>query len=83
MRPRPGGGPILTTLSPARRSRLTGILDALARRDFIYLVMVLALFGKAYWMLAPTAVGTPAFFLALVTMSIGATLSRRHEPATQ
>lgn len=76
MRPRPGGGPLLTTLSPARRSRLTGILDALARRDFIYLVMVLALFGKAYWMLAPTAIGTPAFFLALSAMSIGASRSR-------
>jgi 1L-myo-inositol 1-phosphate cytidylyltransferase / CDP-L-myo-inositol myo-inositolphosphotransferase len=76
MRPRPGGGPLLTTLSPARRSRLTGILDALARRDFIYLVMVLALFGKAYWMLAPTAVGTPAFFLALAAMSIGASRRR-------
>ena len=76
MRPRPGGGPILTTLSPARRSRLTTILDALARRDFIYLVMVLALFGRAYWMLAPTAVGTPVFFLALVAMSFGARRER-------
>lgn len=79
MRPREGGGPILTTLSPARRSRLTTVLDALARRDFIYLVMVLALFGKAYWMLAPTAVGTLAFFLALVVMAAMAT--RQREPA--
>ena len=79
MRPREGGGPILTTLSPVRRSRLTSVLDALARRDFIYLVMVLALFGKAYWMLAPTAVGTLAFFLALVVMAtMGA---RQREPA--
>ena len=69
MRPRAGGGPILTTVSPSRRSRLAQVLDALARRDFIYLVMVLALFGKAYWILAPTAVGTPAFFLALLVMA--------------
>ena len=75
MRPREGGGPILTTLSPARRSRLTNVLDALARRDFIYLVMVLALFGKAYWILAPTAVGTLTFFLALVVMA--STAARR------
>jgi phosphatidylglycerophosphate synthase len=72
MRPREGGGPVLTTLSPSRRSRLTQVLDALARRDFIYLVMVLALFGKAYWILAPTAVGTPAFFIALLVMALGA-----------
>ena len=71
MRPRPGGGPLLTTVSPSRRSRLTQVLDALARRDFIYLVMVLGLFGKAYWFLAPVSVGTPGFFLALVVMALG------------
>ena len=72
MRPRPGGGPILTTVSPERRSRLAHVLDTLARRDFIYFVMILALFGKAYWFLAPTAIGTPAFFVALVVMALGA-----------
>ena len=71
MRPRPGGGPLLTTVSPSRRSKLTQILDALARRDFIYLVTLLGLFGKAYWFLAPVAVGTPGFFLALLLMALG------------
>jgi phosphatidylglycerophosphate synthase len=71
MRPRPGGGPVLTTVSPSQRTRLAGVLDALARRDFIYLVMVLALFGKAYWILAAVAVGTPGFFLALLVMAYG------------
>jgi phosphatidylglycerophosphate synthase len=70
MRPRAGGGPLLTTVSPSRRSRLAEILDALARRDFIYLVMVLALFGKAYWFLAPVSVGAPGFFLALLVMAL-------------
>ncbi len=70
MKPRAGGGPLLTTVSPARRSRLSGVLDALARRDFIYLVMIFALFGKAYWFLAPVAVGTPAFFVALLVMAL-------------
>jgi phosphatidylglycerophosphate synthase len=78
MKPRPGGGPILTTVSPERRTRLAQVLDALARRDFIYLVMVLALFGKAYWILAPTAIGTPAFFVALLVMALG---GRRPAPA--
>ncbi len=71
MRPRTGGGPLLTTVSPSRRSKLTQVLDALARRDFIYFVMVLALFGKAYWFLAPVSVGTPGFFLALLVMALG------------
>ena len=80
MRPRAGGGPILTTVSPSRRSRLTQILDELARRDFIYLVMILALFGRAYWFLAPTAIGTPLFFLALLVMAFG---GRRATAAAQ
>ncbi len=71
MRPRKTvAGPLLTTVSPARRSRLTEVLDAVARRDFIYLVMVLSLFGKGYWFLAAAAVGTPSFFLALVAISL-------------
>jgi phosphatidylglycerophosphate synthase len=71
MRPRQAAaGPLLTTVSPTRRSRLTGILDAVARRDFIYLVAVLSLFGKGYWFLAAAAVGTPAFFLGLVVMAL-------------
>jgi 1L-myo-inositol 1-phosphate cytidylyltransferase / CDP-L-myo-inositol myo-inositolphosphotransferase len=78
MRPRPGGGPLLTTVSPAHRSRLAQVLDALARRDFIYFVMILALFGKAYWFLAPVSVGTPGFFVALLVMALG---SRRPQVA--
>ena len=81
MRPRPAAGPLLTTVSPTHRSRLTEILDAVARRDFIYIVMVLSLFGKGYWFLAAAAVGTPGFFLALCFVALatrfrGAALSR-------
>jgi hypothetical protein len=66
-------------VSPERRSKLAQVLDALARRDFIYLVMILALFGKAYWFLAPTAIGTPAFFVALLVMALGG----RRSPSSQ
>jgi len=41
-------------------ARLTA---ALANRDFIYVVIVLAAFGKVSWFLAATAVGGPAFLL--------------------
>ncbi len=36
---------------------------ALASRDFIYLLMLCAAFGKASWFLIAAAAGTPAFFL--------------------
>jgi phosphatidylglycerophosphate synthase len=45
---------------PSWVTRLTG---ALAHRDFIYLIIVLAAAGKAWWFLALAAVGTPIFAL--------------------
>jgi hypothetical protein len=58
--------------SPERASRLSRVLDAFARRDFIYLVVVLSAFGKARWFLALAAVGSPAFFAVLVLLSLSA-----------
>jgi 1L-myo-inositol 1-phosphate cytidylyltransferase / CDP-L-myo-inositol myo-inositolphosphotransferase len=69
MRPRSDAGPLLTTVSPSRRSRLTKVLDGTGNRDFIYLVALLGLFGKAYWFLAAASIGTPAFLLGLVVMA--------------
>jgi 1L-myo-inositol 1-phosphate cytidylyltransferase / CDP-L-myo-inositol myo-inositolphosphotransferase len=66
MRPRAIAGPLLTTVSPTHRSRLTELLDEASRRDFIYLVLVLSFFGKAYWFLALAAIGTPIFALSLL-----------------
>jgi len=43
------------------------LVEALGHRDFIYLVIVLAAFGKAAWFLTATAVGTP-IFLGLVLL---------------
>jgi phosphatidylglycerophosphate synthase len=37
--------------------------DALANRDFIYLIAALALFGKAGWFIVFVAIGTPIFLL--------------------
>lgn len=66
MRPRAGGRSLLAIASPRRRSQMTRVLDAVSGRDFIYIVMVLSLFGKAYWFLAAACVGTPGFFVALL-----------------
>ena len=48
------------------RSAGARMADALANRDFIYLIIALAAFGKAAWFLVLVAVGTPVFvFLRL------------------
>ena len=47
-------------------SSLSRVADALSRRDFIYLVVILAIMGKLEWFLMASAVGAPAFFAALV-----------------
>ena len=42
------------------------VLDSLSRRDFIYLVLALSLFGKAAWFLTLAAIGAPLFFAMLL-----------------
>ena len=39
------------------------LADAVANRDFIYLVLALACFGRAHWFLIPVALGTPIFMM--------------------
>ena len=68
LRNKSAAGPVYTSVSDGPSGRLTKVLDALSRRDFIYLVLVLSAFGKAGWFLALTAVGAPVFlFLVLWT----------------
>jgi phosphatidylglycerophosphate synthase len=50
------------------------VVEALAHRDFIYLIVALAAVGKAYWFIPLTAVGAPAF-LALLMWSVRRTHS--------
>ena len=39
------------------------LADAVANRDFIYLVLLLACSGRAHWFLIPVALGTPIFMM--------------------
>jgi 1L-myo-inositol 1-phosphate cytidylyltransferase / CDP-L-myo-inositol myo-inositolphosphotransferase len=64
----PKEGPLFTSVAPLD-TRLARAADALSRRDFIYVVLALSLFGKADWFLAVSAIGTPAFFLLLAALS--------------
>jgi phosphatidylglycerophosphate synthase len=64
---RPKEGPLFTSVSAAD-SAVARAADALSRRDFIYLVVALSLFGKADWFLALTAAGAPLYFLVLLAL---------------
>ena len=69
MRPKTGSGPLYTSVAAEPGKRFAQTLDALSRRDFIYLVIALALFGRADWFLLLTAFGAPIFFFLLVFLA--------------
>jgi 1L-myo-inositol 1-phosphate cytidylyltransferase / CDP-L-myo-inositol myo-inositolphosphotransferase len=70
MRPKKDDGPLFTSVVAAPGQSLARMLDAASRRDFIYLVVILALFGKSNWFLVLAAVGAPIFFLLLVFLAL-------------
>jgi phosphatidylglycerophosphate synthase len=52
--------------APDGRATWAGwLVDRFAHRDFIYLVVGLAAWGRAWWFLVPAACGIPLFLLAL------------------
>ena len=69
-------GPLFTSVSSAPNDRLARLLDAASRRDFIYLLPVLALFGRSSWLLVLAALGAPLFLLVLVFLAV-----RERDPA--
>lgn len=70
MREKADGGPLFTSVSRVPDERLARLLDAASRRDFIYLVVILALFGKSSWFLILASVGAPIFFFLLIFLAI-------------
>jgi hypothetical protein len=69
MRPKADNGPLYTSVSAAPGQRLARLLDALSRRDFIYLVVACALFGKAAWFLVLAGLGAPIFLILLFVLA--------------
>jgi phosphatidylglycerophosphate synthase len=63
-------GPLFTSVATVPGDALSRMLDAASRRDFIYLVVILALFGKSNWFLVLAAVGAPIFFFLLVALAV-------------
>ncbi len=62
-------GPLFTSVAADKPQRLSRLLDGASRRDFIYLVVGLSLFGKASWFLVATAIGTPIYFVLLLVVA--------------
>ncbi|SMF01880.1 CDP-alcohol phosphatidyltransferase [Tistlia consotensis USBA 355] len=72
LRRKAGSGPVYTSVSAdGQPGRVTRLLDELSRRDFIYLVLAFAAFGKAQWFVALSGIGAPLFLLALLGAALG------------
>ena len=70
MRNKVSEGPLFTSITNSEApSRLTSLADSLARRDFIYLVVILSALGKAQWFLVLAAFGALLFFFILLWTS--------------
>jgi hypothetical protein len=80
MRTKHDTGPLYTSVSTMPHDRLARLLDALSRRDFIYLVVALALFGKANWFLLLAALGAPAYFFLLVLLAVRVAAAKTSPP---
>ena len=69
LRGKSGQGPLFTSIAAERPEALGRFLDGASRRDFIYLVLTLALFGKSSWFLVLTGIGAPVYLLLLVIVA--------------
>ena len=70
-------GPQFTSVTSGPGTSFSRLADALARRDFIYLVILLSAFGRAHWFLALAAAGAPLFFFFLVAIEASGRRLRR------
>jgi hypothetical protein len=61
-----GADTLFTSVSDAPDRPLTRLLDSASRRDFIYLVILLALFGRSSWFLVMAGIGAPIYFILVL-----------------
>ena len=66
MRMKNGADTLFTSVSGAPDGPLARLLDSASRRDFIYLVILLALFGRSSWFLVMAGIGAPIYFLLVL-----------------
>ena len=70
MRAKEGAGSLFTSVSAEPHGAMAQVLDSASRSDFIYLVLLLALFGRSNWFLMLAAIGAPVYFCLVVTLAI-------------
>ena len=63
------GGGSFTSVSAEPGRALSRALDSASRRDFIYLVLLLALFGKSNWFLLLAGLGAPIYFCLVLFLA--------------
>ena len=66
MRMKDGADTLFTSVSDGPDHPLTRLLDSASRRDFIYLVILLALFGRSSWFLVMAGIGAPIYFFLVL-----------------
>ena len=69
MREKDGDESLFTSVSAEPERPLARMLDAASRRDFIYLVALLALAGKSSWFVLLAGIGAPIYCLLVVFLA--------------
>ncbi|MGE5412997.1 MAG: CDP-alcohol phosphatidyltransferase family protein [Syntrophomonadaceae bacterium] len=65
----PKDGPLYTSVATHSDTALSRLTDAVSRRDFIYLVLIMSIFGVADWFVVSSALIIPVYFLALLVIA--------------
>ena len=73
--------PLYTSVAK-HETRLSRVADAVSRRDFIYLVLILSAFGKGHWFVMLAAVGAPVFFLVIAAIALAERRGRHSRSAS-
>ena len=65
----PKEGPLYTSVAMQEETKLSKMADAVSRRDFIYLILIMSIFGVADWFVVSSAVIIPIYFLVLLVVA--------------
>lgn len=65
----PKEGPLYTSTAIAGETRLSKVADAVSRRDFIYLILIMSAFGVADWFVISSALIIPLYFVVLLVIA--------------
>jgi phosphatidylglycerophosphate synthase len=65
----PKEGPLYTSVAMQGETTLSKVADAVSRRDFIYLILIMSAFGVADWFVVSSAVIIPIYFLVLLVVA--------------